>query len=148
MNRLLKTALSYYGLTEHSGSKHNPTILGFFKLVGHSWVTTDETAWCSAGLGAMAIMCKLEGSKALNARSWLDYGKHIKKPRVGDVVVLWRESATSWKGHVGIFISFSEDGKYINILGGNQSNKVCIAAYPASRLLGFRRLKRIKRVTK
>lgn len=134
--RLLKHALKEYGVSERPGDVHNPKIVGYFADIIQHRFKTDETAWCSAFIGAMAVRSNLEGSKALNARSWLDYGRIIKKPRVGDVVILWRESVTSWKGHVGIFISFSEDGKYVNVLGGNQSNKVCIAPYYSSRVLG------------
>jgi len=140
MNTIIETALSQYGVTEIKGTPHNPIIVNYFRDIGHQWVKDDETAWCSAFANWVALKTGKKRSGKLNARSWLKVGKPIMKPKLGDVVVLWRESKTSWKGHVGFFISYSEDKKYIYILGGNQNNTVNIKAYPTYRLLGFRRL--------
>lgn len=140
MNSLLTIALSQYGVTEIKGNTHNPTILNYFKEIGHRWVTSDQTAWCSSYLNWVALKAGKQRSGKLTARSWLSVGTPITKPIQGDVVILWRESRSSWKGHVGIFIGYSEDKKHIYILGGNQNNQVNIRAYPAYRLLGFRRL--------
>jgi hypothetical protein len=57
----------------------------------------------------------------------------------GDIVVFWRESIKSWKGHVGFYIR-EKDG-WIYTLGGNQANQVKISAYPKSRVLSYRRLR-------
>jgi len=140
MKTLLQIALSQYGVTEIRGLPHNPIILNYFKDIGHQWVKDDETAWCSAFANWVALKARKRGSGKLNARSWLKVGKSITKPKLGDVVVLWRESKTSWKGHVGFFIGYSEDRKHLYIMGGNQNNQVNIKAYPAYRLLGFRRV--------
>lgn len=145
MRKLLRIALSQIGVKEISGSKHNETVLNYFHEIGHKWVTTDETAWCSAFINWVAKKTGFEYTGKLNARSWLDVGIPVNKPRMGDIVVYWRDSPSSWKGHVGIFISYSEDGKYIYTLGGNQSNMVCISPYKSSQLLGFRRLKRVNK---
>lgn len=144
MNRLIEIALSQYGVTEKTGKLHNPTIVNYFKEIGHKWVTTDETAWCSSYLNWVALKANMQRSGKLNARSWLTIGRKITKPKQGDVVVLWRERKRSWKGHVGLFIGYSEDKKYIYVLGGNQKNQVNIQRYPAYRLLGFRRLRSVK----
>jgi hypothetical protein len=39
-------------------------------------------------------------------------GTKVAYPEPGDIVVFWRESPQSWKGHVGIFtgISFDKNG--------------------------------------
>jgi uncharacterized protein (TIGR02594 family) len=144
MRRVLIKALSQIGVKELLGAKHNESILNYFESIGHKWVTTDETAWCSAFINWAAKTAGFEYTGKLNARSWLNIGRSVVKPRVGDVVIFWREDKDSWKGHVGLFISFSEDGRYIYTLGGNQSNMVCVSPYKASRVLGFRRLKRSK----
>lgn len=140
MKKLLEIALSQYGVTEYIGKRHNSTIVNYFKEIGHKWVTNDETAWCSAYINWVALKANMQRSGKLNARSWLKIGRKITKPQKGDVVVLWRDRKASWKGHVGLFIGYSEDGKYIYVLGGNQKNQVNIQKYPAYRLLGFRRL--------
>ena len=143
MNTTLDIALGQYGVTEIIGGKHNRVIMNYFHEIGHTWVTTDETAWCSAYANWVALKSGKEHSGKLNARSWLKVGEQITIPERGDVVVFWRERKSSWKGHVGFFISYSADRKYIYCLGGNQNNQVNIKAYPTSRLLGFRRLKTI-----
>jgi len=140
MNKIIEIALSQYGVTEIQGTPHNPIIVNYFKEIGHQWVKDDETAWCSSYANWVALKSGKKGSDKLNARSWLKVGKPIAKPKAGDVVVLWRESKASWKGHVGFFIGYSEDKKHLYILGGNQNNQVNIKAYPSYRLLGFRRL--------
>ncbi len=140
-DQILNTALSQYGVEETVGGAHNATILNYFKEIGHSWVKDDETAWCSAFMNWVAQQQCAERSGELNARSWLQVGRETDRPIPGDIVVLWRSSPSSWKGHVGIFINYDEDGRHINILGGNQANKVCITGYDKGRVLGFRRLR-------
>ena len=135
-------ALSVFGLKEQKGDAHNKQILEFFEVCGHSWVKTDETAWCSAFAN---WCCKETGfvySGELDARSWLQVGIKAITPQIGDLVVFWRESKESWKGHVGFWLN--EDEKYIYCLGGNQHNKVCVSKYPKSQLLEYRRIQKIE----
>ncbi len=138
-------ALSFYGINEaFTNGKSNPIVVSFFKDFA-DWVSNSTTtAWCSAYVNSIYASTGYEYSGNISARSWLNVGQEIKQPRVGDIVVFWRESKNSWKGHVGIFVSFSPDGRSINVLGGNQGNKVSIAPYPVSQLLGYRRPKMIR----
>ncbi len=142
MNKLLEVALSQYGVKEIPGQENNLKILKYFREIGHSWVTTDETAWCSAFVNWCAHMAGYERSGKLNARSWIEVGDQIgvmgRVSSPGDIVVFWRESPDSWKGHVGLYISENEDN--IHVLGGNQNNSVCIKEYPKNRLLTCNRL--------
>ena len=139
--QLFSEAIKYYKVREIPGKKHNPLIVEWTKSV-LAWATDDEIPWCSTFLNAMADAAGLEKSSKANARSWLQVGIEIDNPIVGDVVVFWRESKKSWKGHVGVFVGFSEDGKNILVLGGNQGNEVNISKYPIYRLLGYRRLRK------
>jgi uncharacterized protein (TIGR02594 family) len=140
---ILKMALLEYGVKEIAGANHNPTIVKYSKDIGFGGVIDDETAWCSIFVNWCAMKVGLERSKKLNARSWLTIGEKAKKPQPGDVVVFWRTSPESWKGHVALFINYSEDKKFIYCLGGNQQNQVKISAYDANRLLTFRRLNKL-----
>ncbi len=135
---IITAALNEIGVTEKPGEKHNPRILEYFEEIGHSWVDDDETAWCAAFANFILKVAGYEGSGKLNARSFLDVGHQTKTPAIGDVVVFWREKPSSWKGHVAFFIR--ETDKHIYVLGGNQKNKVCIQAYPKSKLLEYRRV--------
>jgi uncharacterized protein (TIGR02594 family) len=139
MKKLFEKALEFYGLKEISGGKHNKVIVDFFAEIGHEWVKDDETAWCSAFVNYICKISGFEYTKKLNARSWLEAGWKVETPQLGDIVVFWRESKDSWKGHVAFYVH--EDSKYIWVLGGNQGNKVQISAYPKERLLEYRRLK-------
>lgn len=139
---LLKVALSQYGVQETVGGMHNATIVNFFKEIGQDWVKDDETAWCSAFVNWVALNCCAEKTGKLNARSWLEIGEHVTDPIPGDVIVLWRSSPDSWKGHVGFFINYDEDGKTVNVLGGNQGNSVSISGYDKGRILAFKRLRK------
>lgn len=135
----IELALSEIGVKEIVGAKHNDEVLKYFDETGHDWVDDDETAWCSAFVNWICMKQGLPLSGELNARSWLKVGAPLdrgQEPAVGDVVVLWRTRKTSWKGHVGFFIS-NRNG-FIYILGGNQNNQVKILAYPESRLLQYR----------
>ena len=136
----INIALSQYGVTESPGDAHNKIILNYFKDIGKSWITTDETAWCSAFVNWVALKANKQQSSALTARSWLKVGESVQSPKIGDVVVFWRESKKSWKGHVGFFVGYSQNKNYIYCLGGNQNNQVNIKAYPTYRLLEFRTL--------
>ncbi len=136
---ILKMALSQYGVTEVSGSKDNQQIVTYFDELGFNGAKLhDETAWCSAFANWVVKKCGYAFSGKLNARSWLNVGESTNTPQLGDVVVLWRESPNSWKGHVGFFVK--ETKAYVYILGGNQGNRVCIKAYPKNRVLDYKKM--------
>ncbi len=135
----LKKALSQYNIREIVGKRDNPEVLKYFDALGYKGSKLkDETAWCSAFVNWCCKEAGLPYSGKLTARSWLKVGMQVKKPKIGDIVIFWRESRQSWKGHVGFFIR--ETKNYIYVLGGNQSNKVCIKPYPKYRLLEYRRI--------
>lgn len=135
---LLLKALSFYGTKEIEGGNHNHVILGWFKDIGHAWVKNDELAWCSTFVNAMAKYCGYEWTGKLNARSWLDIGEALEFPEPGCIVVFHRKGRNSPYGHVGLFVS--DCNGMIYVLGGNQSNQVCIAPYHKNKVLSYRKL--------
>ena len=138
---IIKTALSQYGVKEIEGHQDHPQIVKYFTSIGFDGEKLkDETAWCSAFANWVAKSAGFEYSGKLNARSWLSIGESTETPDWGDVVILWRESPESWKGHVGFYVK--ETKRYVYVLGGNQRNSVCIKAYPKNRILDFKKLKR------
>lgn len=96
----------------------------------------DETPWCSAFVNWVLKKAGMSGTNNAAARSWLKWGKPTTKPQPFDIVVFWRGEPTGWQGHVAFYISSTPTT--IKVLGGNQGNKVSIAEYPKSRLLGYR----------
>lgn len=144
MSKYYELAQSYRGTKEWPGKhRDNPVVMQFYRDVDHHEVQHDETAWCAAFVGAMLERCDIKSTRNLTARSYLNWGKKISKPKIGDIVVFWRESPSSWKGHVGFFAGYTSGGKVLT-LGGNQNNKVSVKAYSANSVLGFRRVKVIK----
>lgn len=137
----LSIALSQIGIKEVKGQEDNPEILKYFNSLGYNGEQLkDETSWCAAFANWVLKTAKKPHTRKLNARSFLMVGDEVKTDCVqqGDIVVFWRESVSSWKGHVGFYIT--ERNGYIYVLGGNQSNQVKISAYPKNRLLGYRRV--------
>lgn len=129
-------ALELVGTREISGSKHNPVIEKMFDLVtGKKY--SDETPWCAAFVGYALLKTGHESTGKLTARSYLKYGEKIEAPKTGDIVIFWRGKKDGWQGHVAFFVK--DDGKYVVVLGGNQSNKVSFARYKKSKVLGYRR---------
>ena len=137
MKDLLLHCLSDYGEKEISGYRANKKILKWIQY-HFPRAINDNVAWCSTYLCYKAEELNYFHPNAANARSWLDIGLEVNFPQKGDVVVLWRESRESWKGHVGLFVR--EDKDYVWLLGGNQSNEVRISKYPKYIVLGYRRL--------
>lgn len=138
----LEFALEYYGQTEKlTTGKSNPIVLTFYEKFAPNKITNTQTAWCSAFMNSIFASCGYEYSGSLVARSWLKVGDKIKDPKPGDIVVFWRDSPKSWKGHVAMYIR--QDSKYVYALGGNQSNMVNIQKYPKSQVLEYRRPRKL-----
>jgi uncharacterized protein (TIGR02594 family) len=140
MEQLLKIAFGELGTEEYAGDSNNPEVLKYARETGIAGVTTDEVAWCSTFVNWVAHKAGLQKSGKANARSWVDVGTRVTIPEPGDVVVFWRESPQSWKGHVGIFLGFSIDKKRVYCIGGNQGNRVSVSAYRFDTVLSFQRL--------
>jgi len=137
----------FTGIEEVPGSVDNPQVMAMLRL-DQSWPEGDEVPWCSAFTNYVCWLLRLPRSKSLRARSWLWCGWPVplEAAAVGfDVVVLNRGPAPQpgpevleAPGHVGFY--GGHEGSEVLILGGNQSNRVSLARYPVSRVLGVRRL--------
>ncbi|HYW16260.1 MAG TPA: TIGR02594 family protein [Allosphingosinicella sp.] len=100
----------------------------------------DEVSWCSSFVNYCAEKAGLTGTDSKAARSWLRWGSAVDRDdwREGDIIVFWRESPNSWKGHVGFLVDWA--GPRPTVLAGNQSNRLSIStAYPFSAILSVRR---------
>ena len=144
-----KMATRFVGIKEVPGQPSHPLILSMLKL-DMDWPEGDEVPWCSAFVNFVCWLLRLPRSKSLLARSWLGIGVPIELEGAlpgYDVVILSRqvgdedppgpEDMTA-PGHVGFFAGLQ--GRYILVLGGNQSNTVNVQAYDRGRILGVRRL--------
>lgn len=146
----------FAGIEERPGPKDNhPAIQWGLELCGLGRNQPDEIAWCSAILQVPTYLLDLPRSKNAAARSWLRVGLPIQLDEAEpgfDVVILKRgqepqpgpEVTSGAPGHVGLYGSTEHDpgGRpaWVWILGGNQSDSVSLARFPASQVLGVRRL--------
>ncbi len=140
MEELIKIAASQLGIKEVPGTGSNPVIVNYAKETGISGISNDDISWCSTFVNwvCMKAGCAMSGKP--DARSWLNVGIPVSNPQPGDVVVFWRDSMQSWKGHVGFFLGFNENHSKVFSLGGNQGDAVSIKTYDAAKVLGFRRV--------
>lgn len=120
-------ARRYVGMQEQIDRKSLKSLMGLDPV---------ETPWCTAFITAIEQQCGRAGIKSLVARKYLNYGKAIQNPELGDIVVFQRGNS-SWQGHVGYYIS--ENRGRILVLGGNQDNEVNFSYYPKHKVLGYRR---------
>jgi uncharacterized protein (TIGR02594 family) len=136
---IVKTAASQIGVKEIEGEEDNQTIVDYAKDIGLAWINDDETPWCAVFVNWVLRKAGFTQTKSALARSFDRYGEATMSPEPGDIVVFWRVSPSSGKGHVGIFLGESSDNK-IFVLGGNQGNSVSIRKYSRSNIVSFRKV--------
>lgn len=127
------------GLREIRGAKHELAIVGMHRRI-YAWITDDETPWCAAAMSAMFDLAGYADPATVRARDFEDYGVEACTPEVGRTIVVLSRGRNPAKGHVGFFAGFSERGgvRYVEVLGGNQSNAINVAAYRADRVVAYR----------
>lgn len=129
----LGTARNYIGVAEIPGVQENTMIVGWLKKLKAAWFS-EEVPWC----GTFCAVCMTEHNLLLpkhwyRARDWLNWGVKLSAPELGCIVVYERKGG----GHVGFIVGQDARG-YLMTLGGNQSDKVSIAPFDRSRVLGYR----------
>lgn len=128
-------AKSEIGTSEMSGFSSNPRIVEYAQETALA-AQSDETAWCSSFANWVFKQVGIKGTHNASARSWLTWGIELKEPKYGCLVIFWRDSPDSSRGHVAFFVS--EDQRSVEVLGGNQNNSVCIMPYPKERIISYR----------
>lgn len=125
------------GTRENLGARSNPIILDWADSLDIHY-PNDDVPWC----GLFVAHCvgstmpeEILPANPLGARQWERFGDPIN-PRWGAILVFWRESRASGKGHVGFYAG--EDESAYRVLGGNQGNKVCLTWVGKDRFLKAR----------
>lgn len=129
----LAIARRHIGVAETPGRETTPIIRRWLMDL-RAWWTDDATPWC--GVFAAAVM--REAGVPLpkhwyRARAWLEWGLPIDEPALGCIVVYERGGA----GHVGFVVGL-DPARRILTLGGNQGDRVSIAPFDPTRVLGYR----------
>ncbi|QBM77274.1 TIGR02594 family protein [Sphingomonas sp. AAP5] len=126
------------GLKEDTGAGSNQQILQWARDL-HIAYDDDDVPWCGLFVGhCVASQLPREPlvRNPLGARSYETFGKKVA-PQPGAIMVFWRESEDSGKGHVGFYVGEDQVGDFL-ILGGNQGNAVSIIGKPRARFLAAR----------
>lgn len=128
----------YLGVREYdaqhpgpNGELSNPIIERWQKLAGIRR-PDDQIPWCGAALTGWLHEAGLTDFATSAARAFSHYGRPTE-PRLGCIVVLWRDSPSSPHGHVGLWTR--EDATQVWVRGGNENNSVTTRPYPRSRIL-------------
>lgn len=135
-------AIAEIGVREQPGAANNPRVLEYLHStsLGEADASKDSTFWCSAFVNWCVERAGYAGTDSARARDWIHWGKELVKPRRGCITVFRRPCSPKDRkkscGHVAFFIELT--GKNVRVLGGNQGDQVCIAAYPKDDLLSYR----------
>ena len=132
--KLIAQGLALFGTVEVPGTKNSPVILGWARELGlDNSYSADSIPWC--GL-YVAYVVKKSGRDPVHdplwARNWANWGVPSTTPSLGDILVFVRDGG----GHVGFYIA--EDATAYHVLGGNQSDKVCITRIAKNRCIAVR----------
>jgi uncharacterized protein (TIGR02594 family) len=129
------------GVMEIPGVENHPMILSFYNyttLKGSKLAQNEATPWCSAFACAVMEQAGIKSTRSAAARSWLKWGRELESPRPGCIVVFDSSDPTNKNAaHVAFLWGDRADDR-VDVLGGNQRNKVCVAPYLRSDVIGYR----------
>jgi len=134
----VQIAIKEIGVKEIKGPKHNPRVIEYMNATKWGkWVHDDETPWCAGFIGWVMVEAGYGDfipDYSLGAKSWLNFGVSAGKPVFGAIAVKSRKGG----GHVGIVVGENKKRGTLYILGGNQSDAVCVKEYPRNVWIDFR----------
>lgn len=128
----MTAAIKDLGVKEAPGSANNPKVVGFWQMAKLSWIKDDATPWCAGFVNAKLEETGIKGTRAPNARSFVDWETHVNGWYYGCVIVFNRPPSKS-NGHVAFLVAHSKT--HVLVLGGNQDDKVSYAILPKWRII-------------
>lgn len=140
----MTTMRAITGTKEIPGGGDNPMIIGWRDEIAARYPEMrsycagykhDSIPWCGLGVayvmahnGIKPMFGKTATEQFLWAGAWAKFGKALRKPVVGAVMVFTRVGG----GHVSLYEN--EDDKYFIVRGANQSDMVNVTKIAKSRL--------------
>jgi uncharacterized protein (TIGR02594 family) len=131
-HRWLETARAELNVAEIPGPRAEARIVEYH-LVTSLKASSDEVPWCASFVSWVLEQNGIRSTRSARAADYLTWGREVHQPRPGTVVVF---SRTGGSGHVAFYLR--DLGSEVEVLGGNQGNRVCVARFPKSRLLAYR----------
>ncbi|BEP38481.1 hypothetical protein GmRootV59_54380 (plasmid) [Variovorax sp. V59] len=114
--------------------RSNPVIVAFFlQATNYGEGATDQTRWCAAFINWCLMRAKQPHTHSASSGSFRCFGTAVSPPRTGDVAVFknrGQDELCRGTGHVAFWLD--ADPKWVNVLGGNQGNRVKVSRYPAT----------------
>lgn len=140
--KLILTAIKYVGVKEDP-TGFNPIIKLWMEASCKSLKLENPKddslfAWCACFISNMLIESGIWDQTKMHivrARDFQLIGQVVRDPELGDIVILERGPG---KGHVGIFLSETQDKYYL--LSGNSGDSVSVHPFDKSRVIGIRRV--------
>jgi uncharacterized protein (TIGR02594 family) len=115
----------------------NPRIVEYLKScddLGAADQANDGTAWCAAFANWCLVSAGKQGTNSAWALNWRTWGQKDDAPGRGTIVAWKRIVRGEVRGHVAFLIR--DEGDFLLVLGGNQSNRVCQQRYPRNGMMG------------
>jgi uncharacterized protein (TIGR02594 family) len=133
---IIAVASRYIGLHQRMHRRELQEFMG---------VDPVRVQWCAAFINAVLRELGIPGSdtvsdQPLTARSFLRWGKRVREPQIGDIVIFPR-GTEDWQGHAGFYYGteYRNGKKFYRILGGNQNKSVTIDLFLARSAISIRR---------
>lgn len=113
---------------------HMLETMGQYTEEDRAWWHDDKTPWCGLFVGYCLGVCDRYVVKHwYRAADWNDVSMtKLDKPYYGCVVTFTRQGG----GHVGFVVGEDSRGNLL-VLGGNQADSVCVAAFKRERATGY-----------
>jgi uncharacterized protein (TIGR02594 family) len=133
--KIIVEARKLLGIKEVPGAGDNIEILKWAEALGlQKDYRKDDIPWCGLFVAYVVKQAGLQVvEKPLWARNWANFGTKQTVAMFGDILVFVRDGG----GHVGIYVG--EDKTAYHVLGGNQSDMVCITRIRKERCVAIRR---------
>jgi uncharacterized protein (TIGR02594 family) len=128
--------MKWLNLAEVPGANDNAEIIAWARGEGGAIAKSykqDSIPWCALYANMVLTKVGIKGTETLWALDWANWGQKLPGPAVGAFAPMKRQGG----GHIAIVVGRDQKGNLL-CLGGNQSDAVNIAAFPAKRPLSFR----------
>jgi uncharacterized protein (TIGR02594 family) len=138
----IRIGIDNIGVQEIAGKGSSRTIMAWRDELNHAGIkiegySDDDIPWCGLFAAIVAYRRMKIASEVVTdplwARNWAKYGTKSPEASLGDCLTFVRNGG----GHVGWYVA--EDSTAYHVLGGNQSNKVCITRVAKDRCIAVRR---------